>query len=194
MKKEWGRSDMKILCIGDSNTYGYDPRSFLGSRYPEEIRWTDRLDNCDVINCGINGLTIPRDHPRYVMMIRNNGPDLVIVMLGTNDLFRRISAEEIAEQMERFIDSISSAGIPILLIAPPHLEPGDWVETGDIIEESYYLGDEYRELAERKGCLFADAGEWGVELTFDGVHFAPEGHETFARNLYKTLASYDIIS
>ena len=29
---------MKILCIGDSNTYGYDPRSYLGDRYPAEVR------------------------------------------------------------------------------------------------------------------------------------------------------------
>ena len=24
---------MKILCFGDSNTYGYDPRGYFGGRY-----------------------------------------------------------------------------------------------------------------------------------------------------------------
>lgn len=38
---------MKILCIGDSNTYGYDPRSFFGDRYPEDVRWTDNLGACE---------------------------------------------------------------------------------------------------------------------------------------------------
>ena len=56
---------MKILCIGDSNTYGYDPRSYLGDRYPAEVRWTDRLENCEVINCGVNGMTIPLENSRY---------------------------------------------------------------------------------------------------------------------------------
>ena len=55
---------MKILCIGDSNTYGYDPRSYLGDRYPAEVRWTDRLNKWDVINCGVNGMTVPREYSR----------------------------------------------------------------------------------------------------------------------------------
>ena len=32
---------MRLICFGDSNTYGYDPRSFFGGRYPG--RWTDLL-------------------------------------------------------------------------------------------------------------------------------------------------------
>ena len=32
-----------ILFYGDSNTYGYDPRSFFGDRFSREIRWTSRL-------------------------------------------------------------------------------------------------------------------------------------------------------
>ena len=34
----------KILCFGDSNTYGYDPRSCLGGRYPDSVRWTALLE------------------------------------------------------------------------------------------------------------------------------------------------------
>ena len=34
---------MKILCFGDSNTYGYDPRSYFGGRYPAQYRWGDLL-------------------------------------------------------------------------------------------------------------------------------------------------------
>lgn len=28
---------MRMLCYGDSNTYGYDPRGFRGERYPAEF-------------------------------------------------------------------------------------------------------------------------------------------------------------
>ena len=167
---------MKILCIGDSNTYGYDPRSYLGSRYPAEVRWTDRLDGCDVINCGVNGATIPRGRSRFSGMIKMNEPDLVIVMLGTNDLFSGLSAGQIADRMEAFLDSILPAGKPILLISPPILQYGEWVMDDDLVEESQKLGEAYRELAAGKGCLFADSGKWDIEMTFDGVHFSPEGH------------------
>ena len=34
---------MKILCFGDSNTYGYDPRSYFGGQYPAQNRWVDLL-------------------------------------------------------------------------------------------------------------------------------------------------------
>ncbi len=29
---------MKVICFGDSNTYGYDPRSLLGDRYDADSR------------------------------------------------------------------------------------------------------------------------------------------------------------
>lgn len=29
---------MKVICYGDSNTYGYDPRSYIGGRYPAGAR------------------------------------------------------------------------------------------------------------------------------------------------------------
>ena len=50
----------KIVCYGDSNTFGYDPKSF-SLRYPEDIRWTGLLRDAgyDVINMGMNGREIP---------------------------------------------------------------------------------------------------------------------------------------
>ena len=53
---------MKILCFGDSNTYGYDPHSYYGGRYSPENRWVDILAeklNCELLNYGQNGLSIP---------------------------------------------------------------------------------------------------------------------------------------
>ena len=178
---------MKILCIGDSNTYGYDPRSYLGERYPEDVRWTGRLSGHDVINWGINGITIPRDASVYIDLIERKEPDLIIVMLGTNDILEGADARETSHRMEEFLDSISVTSKPILLIAPPHLQDGEWVETESQKEESSKLGASYRELAEKKGCRFADSGEWGIEISFDGVHFLPEGHRRFAEKLEEVL-------
>ena len=49
-----------ILCYGDSNTYGYNP--VTGGRWPEDIRWTGRLQQLlgnkyKVIEEGCNGRT-----------------------------------------------------------------------------------------------------------------------------------------
>ena len=51
-----------VICFGDSNTYGYDPRSYLGGRYGPDSRWVDLLaarTGWDVRNQGQNGRTIP---------------------------------------------------------------------------------------------------------------------------------------
>lgn len=52
-----------LLCYGDSNTYGYDPRSYLGERYPRSVRWTGLLaeEGYTVRNEGMNGRSIPRE-------------------------------------------------------------------------------------------------------------------------------------
>lgn len=181
---------MKILCIGDSNTYGYDPRSYIGSRYPAEVRWTDRLGDHDVINCGLNGMTVPRNHNRQVGLIRANDPDLVIIMLGTNDLMSGLDAEQIAGRMGAFLDSLMAEGKPVLLISPPVLQYGEWVMDDEQVEESQALGEAYRKLAAEKGCRFADAGEWDIDVTFDGVHFSPDGHAAFAHDLKEVLKRF----
>ena len=50
----------RILCIGDSNTWGYIPGS--GERYEKNVRWTGKLaqtlgENYEVIEEGMNGRT-----------------------------------------------------------------------------------------------------------------------------------------
>ena len=184
----------RILCLGDSNTYGYDPRSTFGSRYPRSVRWTGLLESAGhtVINCGENGLSIPRQRDLPVMssLIRRFCPlDAVTVMLGSNDLLCGATAEEAGERMEIFLRCVlKNAGeARILLIAPPPMESGEWVSGPALMDESRRLADVYRNLAVRLGTGFADAGQWGTSLAFDGVHLLPEGHAAFARGVLKAL-------
>ena len=184
----------KICCVGDSNTYGFDPRDPLESRYSREIRWTCRIQNSrrDVCNMGMNGLMIP-GAPAFLQIpewIRKNGPmDEIVVMLGTNDLLERSTAEETAARMKTFIRKLMEDNEPssILLLAPPVFHSGEWVEGEAMIEESRRLGPLYEKLAEELKIRFADTGLWGIEVLYDGVHFSPEGHQVFAKQLDKLL-------
>ena len=178
---------MKLLCIGDSNTYGYDPQSTFGSRYPDDICWTNCIAGWEVSNCGTNGLTIPSNGRVWQDLIERKQPNLVTVMLGSNDLLEGRSAETASNRMEAFLKKLLEKGKPILLIAPPPMQPGVWVTSGEQIEESRKLGKLYRTLAKRLKADFADAGEWDIELAFDGVHFTENGHRAFAAGLNKHL-------
>ena len=184
----------RVICFGDSNTFGYDPRSYLGSQYPAGVRWTGLLRGMgwEVVNYGQNGLRIPRESqfPAITDLLRRTAPaDVVTVMLGGNDLLNGLSAGETAARMEAMLRCMKEhkGDAVLLLIAPPPLRLGDWVQTQKLIDESKRLAGLYRSLAGKLGIAFADAGAWDVALTFDGVHFSPEGHAAFAKGLALVL-------
>lgn len=187
-----------IICFGDSNTYGYDSRSFLGDRYPEDGRWPEILDArtaWTVRNFGKNGRCIPYFLPeityvcdRLTQWKDEASPVWLWIMLGTNDILHnpQMTAESVTERMERFLkkimerEEIRNGSIRIRLISPVHLRRGQWVETDERCRESERLDDCYRGLAGKLGIAFTCAGDWDIPVLFDGVHFSEDGHRKFA--------------
>ena len=182
----------RVFCFGDSNTFGYDPHSMFGDAYPDAVRWTGLLANEQrvMINGGQNGLCIPGEgsYGPLASLIRSREPDLLVVMLGTNDLLEGASADAAAARILRLGAFLKGAleGIPVLLIAPPKLRPGTWVSEA-ARRESEKLGARYRAVAQRLGFGFADAGSWELPLAYDGVHMTEEGHRRFAERLGEVL-------
>lgn len=176
---------MKIVCYGDSNTYGYDPRSILGEPYDPENRWVDILaerTGCNVLNQGICGQEIPQIQTAFTA-----DTDLLIVMLGTNDLLQSRSPESTSKNMQKFLESVELDRNKILLIAPPPMKLGAWVQDLKLISDSIALAKLYQTLAPRLGIRFANAAKWNVSLSYDGVHFTEEGHRAFAEGLINYL-------
>lgn len=183
---------MKLWCFGDSNTYGYDPCGFFGGRYASP--WPELLagkTGTEVVNDGKNGRMIPgrehelrqfhRDAERYVA-------DLLIVMLGTNDLLEDAKAGEAAARMEAFLTGVRAPHI--LLISPLPMKRGAWVPDDELVEESRNLAQKYKALTGRLGLLYADTGQWDIALAYDGVHFTEEGHVRFADGLASCLEAF----
>ena len=178
---------MRILCFGDSNTYGYDPRGFLGDRYDAEDRWVDILakkTGHQVINAGVNGRDIPRFFPLPEDL---TSADVFLVMLGTNDLLQGATAAEAATRMETFLRYLLPCRKPIVLIAPPPMQRGAWVSTDELVSESILLGKEYEQIAKNLNISFIDTRCQNIELAFDGVHFTEKGHHSFADLLIQSL-------
>lgn len=178
---------MNVTCFGDSNTYGYDPRSFLGGRYDPEHRWVDILaaeTGWTVYNMGQNGREIPTSLP-----FLPSDTDLLILLLGTNDLLQGLSPEMAAEKLEHFVQKIPLSPKQILLIAPPPLALGEWVPNQQLIDHSRTFAQNCTALAQRLGIPFANAGDWNIPLSYDGVHFTQEGHRAFAAGLLNVLST-----
>ena len=185
----------QIVCIGDSNTWGYDPRGFGGGRYPAAVRWTARLDSQPrwvIHNLGENGREIP--HSAFALHLLERQLDAlapfdgICLMLGSNDLLCGASPAAAAARMEDLLDRLGAYGAPLLLIAPPRFCSGTWVTEEGLLDASARLAGLYRTLAQDKAISFADAGEWDIPLTFDSVHFTEEGHVKFAERVQTAFA------
>jgi lysophospholipase L1-like esterase len=189
-----------ILCFGDSNTWGYIP--LIAERYPREVRWTGVMagqlgSGFHVIEEGQNGRTTVWDDPiesdknglRYLpACLESHKPlNLVILMLGTNDLKARFSltALDIALGVEHLVQVImqSDCGVgghppAVLLAAPPPVLPqGDLAEMFlGAQEKSVKLAERYLAVAQRCGCAFLDVGQVIAVDPADGIHYSPQAH------------------
>ncbi len=205
-----------VLCYGDSNTYGYDPSN--GFRYPENIRWTGRLqkllgEEYRVIEEGCNGRTTVFDDPfegwknglEYLKPCLNSHKpiDIVILMLGSNDLKETFHAtpQQIADGAGALVETIQSfteekQGFKpqIILVSPPEI--GEGIRHSgfygafyeNAIERSKQFPKEYQRVADKHGCKFFNAAEFVMPSQIDSLHLDPEGHKVLAEELSKAVA------
>ncbi|MBB3713579.1 lysophospholipase L1-like esterase [Limimaricola variabilis] len=185
-----------ILAFGDSLTWGHDPRD--GSRHAYDDRWTSVLEAAldgaaRLIPEGLNGRTTSfddhaapccRNGARALpMLLTSHMPlDLVIVMLGTNDLKPRFGGRAVTAQegMRRLAEIVRlqptkpEGHVPrLLIVAPPPCAAmtGSDLPAGErSVAESHRIAPLYRTLAEELDCAFFDAGAVARADPADGVH------------------------
>jgi len=205
---------VKVLCYGDSNTWGYIPG--LEARYPVNLRWTGLLQqmlgaNFWIIEEGLNGRTTNVEDPdspgknglAYLTpCLKTHNPiDLIILMLGTNDTkykFQR-SPDDIAFGIASMIDEIKEIGwdrdgnMPrIILLSPPLVN--DKVEKAleefkDAGDRSKHFFQSYKPIAEKYSISLFDVASWISPSNEDGVHLESEDHRIIAEELFPIVTS-----
>jgi lysophospholipase L1-like esterase len=197
-----------LLCFGDSNTWGHDPTT--GGRYARAVRWPGVLQQAlgpeyEVIEEGMPGRTTVFDDPLegykrgrdYLPpCLKSHAPlELVILLLGTNDLQTRYAASalDIALGCDALLTLIARSeagpgGIApeVLLIAPPPIKPvpEPWNESfAGAEEKSRRLAEHYRSIAEAQSCAFFDAGEYIASSATDGIHWEAHEHQKLGKIL-----------
>jgi lysophospholipase L1-like esterase len=183
-----------ILCYGDSNTWGYNP--VTQDRFPRDQRWPGVLgrelgEGYDVVAEGLNGRTTVWDDPiegykngkEYLIpCLETHKPlDLVIILLGTNDLKVRfsVSAYDIANgagvlvQIVQKSETGPGGGAPqVLLLAPPPTTT--LTDFSEMFEgagaKSRRFAEHYVRVARERGCAFLDTGQVVVSSDLDGIH------------------------
>ncbi len=188
----------KIVCYGDSNTYGYDASDVLGGRLSADARWPELLGSflkCECVNRGLNGRRVPR-YPRTIdadlrILIRDHDCDLILILLGTNDILNDADPSDVADYMSRFIQNLQALlhGSTIVLCAPPPAA----VDGLDLTTEFFSLSEQYSLIGEKLGIPFIDTYDWNIPMSSDGIHFSPLGHRIFALKLGQMLRTLSII-
>lgn len=207
-----------VLCYGDSNTHGYNPKN--GLRYTKEERWPGVLSallgpDYEVLEEGCNGRTTIFDDPEepwkngrtYLKpCLSSHRPlDFLVFMLGTNDL-KKVYAntpEKIAKGMELliqeaqdFLEEKQGFRPELLLIAPPligeHMETSPFSDKfeSEAREYSQKLGPLYKKLADRYGCLFLNAAEAAEASREDSLHMMPDQHHKLAEAVSRILKNH----
>jgi lysophospholipase L1-like esterase len=192
-----------ILCFGDSNTHGTVPLHELGvfDRYPRGTRWPDVMAKAlgasvEVIAEGLPGRTTVHDDPvdggvragaavLPALLLSHAPIDLLIILLGTNDLKPRFSVTgfDIALSVGRLVRMAQAEGVvrDIMVVAPVPVQ-----ETG--VLAPVFAGAEARQaglahhlktVAARHGTGFVEAGLHVTVSPKDGVHWDPDAHAAF---------------
>lgn len=179
---------MKLLCIGDSLTFGYETDL--------SKKWTHLLEkelNLEVINFGINGDTTSGMLSRLLSAIQQFKPTHCLIFGGTNDLWFGLNEAFILSNVYAMCKQAQYMNVvPLVGIPTPCFNQVELNVSG----ENYALRIEgYQKLliqfCATKQIRYINFNE-GIDQEFfmeDGIHYNEQGH-VFMKNLLRAKWSY----
>ena len=205
-----------VLCYGDSLTWGMNAATM--KRHAHEDQWPTVVDArlsgaVRMINASLGGRSTSFDD-HSVAADRNGARvlptilgtfdpiDLVVFMLGTNDVKTWISGSAVAaaQGMKRLVDIVRTypyeGGAPapkILIVSPPpatELVPfGKWPLLSPRTPEGADLPSKYQVVATSTGCEFFDAATVCSTVGGgDGVHLDAQNTRAIGEALAPIIA------
>ncbi len=202
----------KILCFGDSNTYGFNPEN--GSRFDEKTRWTGLIkselkNKFEVIEAGVNNRCAFSKNPEGENLIGLiaiekylvKKPDIVILAIGINDLQKIYNNDKnaIYEGIKALIQKIKSVNNPdIVLLIPSFIKENilksffNCLFDETSIEKSKFLPEIYEKLADEFKIFSLDLNKITETSEFDGLHYSKEGHKKIADSILSFLSAKNL--
>lgn len=212
--------ETRVMVFGDSNSWGWVPVPEIlpTTRYPADVRWPGVMakelgEEFVIINESLPGRTAASDDTSLGIKgagmngleylpaaLASNMPlDLVVVMLGTNDVkaFLENSPADISSDVMELVTEIkANTGVAtsyepakVLVVAPPALgeiAELDWLKeifSDSSVQKSKELAGVLCPMAEAAETPCFDAGSVAQITGVDGIHMTPDQHQNLGNAL-----------
>lgn len=202
----------KILCYGDSNTFGFNPID--GSRFDENTRWTAllqaNLKNDFLITeegmCDRTGFidnpkgflfSAQRHFPKFLS--KSDKFDIIILAIGINDMqFQyNISFNAVQRGLAELIKTALEKTDKVIIIPPVVLKESilngyfkiQFDETSII--KSRKIGTIYRKLSHACSCSYFDINKTAQPSDADGLHYDAAAHKIIADKLTQYITEIE---
>ncbi|GFZ31365.1 lipase/acylhydrolase [Clostridium zeae] len=177
---------MKIVCIGDSLTYGYGVAPSKG--------WVNLLrasTKYDIINKGVNGDTTVGILSRFSRDCIDLNPNIAVIMAGTNDLLTGRSIDNIVDNIIYMVKECLNNNVKPVILIPPLTLP-------KLAEMSWYSSIDYNYVNNMINSMeglfennlrdillvnFNKLIPMLEEYYIDGIHLSPLGNELIFNKL-----------
>ncbi|MBU4439393.1 MAG: GDSL-type esterase/lipase family protein [Acetobacterium sp.] len=191
---------MKIICFGDSLTFGY--------QVSREEKWhviAEKKTGIQMVNRGVSGDTTAGMLERIQKQVLDAKPDGVILMGGYNDIFFSRNWERAAQNMSTMANQSKANDIKVFVAIPPPIHlPVAFKEGGEMVdfEKSAVMIEAYCQwlrdytVSSRIPTLdFRASIDWNdKDLYLDGIHQSPAGHQRMADSFIAFWESSQVMS
>lgn len=164
----------KILSFGDSLTFGTGAKP--EQSYPKIL---EKITNRQVINKGVPGELSAQAVKRFLTVLEETQPDLIILCHGGNDFLRKLDPKLTKHNLAKMIQMAKSRNIPLVLLAVPEIK---------LFGSAAPL---YSELAKEFGLAIENKIVNKVlrkaDLKSDSIHPNAKGYELIADSIKKLL-------
>jgi lysophospholipase L1-like esterase len=164
----------RIIAFGDSLIQGVG-----ASPGRDLVSVLSRRLNVPIVNAGRSGDTTRAALARLDQAVLSRRPRVVLVLIGGNDLLRRLPRQEMFENLETIVSRIRARGAAVVLAS---VEIGFFTTSDSLAYEAL--------AARTSAALVPDilGGVWGRQhLMSDGIHPNDRGYEIMADRIEPVL-------